>query len=196
MVECLETWHGVGELDVYFWMYSRASSENGAVILNAMTRAVFSEYMYTAATETLPIRGGGTKKKVGGLTLPLNDCTGAGVQGLHSEEFHDFTMPAVPSQCRRWCPSLKRKTYRLAPSLSRSVSLSVSLKTYPCSPPPHWPLKKWAPTPQIGGGGAKAPSAPPGSATPAPDLFRTVSIDCYVAEPSGESISYNIYYIL
>ena len=36
-------------------------------------------------------RGGGTKKKVGGLTLPLNDCTEAGVQGLHSEEFHDFT---------------------------------------------------------------------------------------------------------
>ena len=32
-------------------------------------------------------RGGGTKKKVGGLTLPLNDCTEAGVQGLHSEEF-------------------------------------------------------------------------------------------------------------
>ena len=26
-------------------------------------------------------RGGGTKKKVGGLTLPLNDCTEAGVQG-------------------------------------------------------------------------------------------------------------------
>ena len=25
-------------------------------------------------------RGGGTKKKVGGLTLPLNDCTEAGVQ--------------------------------------------------------------------------------------------------------------------
>ena len=36
-------------------------------------------------------RGGGTKTKVGGLTLPLNDCTEAGVQGLHSEEFHDFT---------------------------------------------------------------------------------------------------------
>ena len=36
-------------------------------------------------------RGGGTKKKVGGLTLPLNDCMEAGVQGLHSEEFHDFT---------------------------------------------------------------------------------------------------------
>ena len=34
-----------------------------------------------------PARGGGTKKKVGGLTLPLNDCTEAGVQGLHSEEF-------------------------------------------------------------------------------------------------------------
>ena len=32
-------------------------------------------------------RGGGTKTKVGGLTLPLNDCTEAGVQGLHSEEF-------------------------------------------------------------------------------------------------------------
>ena len=32
-------------------------------------------------------RGGGTKKKVGGLTLPLNDCTEAGVQGLHSEDF-------------------------------------------------------------------------------------------------------------
>ena len=32
-------------------------------------------------------RGGGTEKKVGGLTLPLNDCTEAGVQGLHSEEF-------------------------------------------------------------------------------------------------------------
>ena len=32
-------------------------------------------------------RGGGTKKKVGGLTLPLNDCSEAGVQGLHSEEF-------------------------------------------------------------------------------------------------------------
>ena len=28
---------------------------------------------------------------MGGLTLPLNDCTEAGVQGLHSEEFHDFT---------------------------------------------------------------------------------------------------------
>ena len=37
------------------------------------------------------IRGGGTKKKVGGLTLPLNDCTEARVQGLHGEEFHDFT---------------------------------------------------------------------------------------------------------
>ena len=36
---------------------------------------------------TTGIRGGGTKKKVGGLTLPLNDCTEAGVQGLHSEEF-------------------------------------------------------------------------------------------------------------
>ena len=35
----------------------------------------------------LTVRGGGTKKKVGGLTLPLNDCTEAGVQGLHSEEF-------------------------------------------------------------------------------------------------------------
>ena len=137
---------------------------------------------------------------MGGLTLQLNDCTEAElVQGLHSEEFHDartivtsfFTMPAVPSQCRRWCPSLKRKTYRLAPSLSRSVSLLslslslsltlslshtlfVSLKTYPCLFP-HWPLKKWwglSPpppppphTPQSGGG-AKAPSAPPGSATP------------------------------
>ena len=33
------------------------------------------------------VRGGGTKKKVGGLTLPLNDCTEAGVQGLHSEGF-------------------------------------------------------------------------------------------------------------
>ena len=33
------------------------------------------------------VRGGGTKKKVGGLTLPLNDCTEAGVHGLHSEEF-------------------------------------------------------------------------------------------------------------
>ena len=43
---------------------------------------------YLKATLT---RGGGTKKKVGGLTLPLNDCTEAGVQGLHSEEFHDFT---------------------------------------------------------------------------------------------------------
>ena len=31
------------------------------------------------------------KRKVGGLTLPLNDCTEAGVQGLHSKEFHDFT---------------------------------------------------------------------------------------------------------
>ena len=29
-------------------------------------------------------KGGGTKKKVGGLTLPLNDCTEAGVQGLHT----------------------------------------------------------------------------------------------------------------
>ena len=36
-------------------------------------------------------RGCGMKKKAGGLTLPLNDCTEAGVQGLHSEEFHDFT---------------------------------------------------------------------------------------------------------
>ena len=31
------------------------------------------------------------KTKVGGLTLPLNDCTEAGVQGLHRKEFHDFT---------------------------------------------------------------------------------------------------------
>ena len=36
---------------------------------------------------TLVGRGGGTNKKVGGLTLRLNDCTEAGVQGLHSEEF-------------------------------------------------------------------------------------------------------------
>ena len=67
-------------------------------------------------------RGGGTKKKVGGLTLPLNDCTEAGVQGLHSEEFV--------------CPLASEKVVGLSPPTSQS-------------------------------GGAKAPSAPPGSATPA-----------------------------
>ena len=36
-------------------------------------------------------QGWRNEQKVGGLTLPLNDCTEAGVQGLHSEEFHDFT---------------------------------------------------------------------------------------------------------
>ena len=66
-------------------------------------------------------RGGGTNKKVGGLTLPLNDCTEAGVQGLHSEEF--------------LFPLASEKVVGLSP-----------------------------PTPQSGG--AKAPSAPPGSATP------------------------------
>ena len=67
-------------------------------------------------------RGGGTKKKVGGLTLPLNDCTEAGVQGLHSEEF--------------LFPLASEKVVGLSP-----------------------------PTPQSGW--AEAPSAPPGSATPA-----------------------------
>ena len=31
-------------------------------------------------------QGWRNEKKVGGLTLPLNGCTEAGVQGLHSEE--------------------------------------------------------------------------------------------------------------
>ena len=80
-------------------------------------------------------RGGGTKTKVGGLTLPLNDCTEAGVQGLHSEEF--------------FFPLASEKV----------VGLS-------------------SPTPQSGGGGANAPSAPPpGSATPGPHSAPPQQLD-------------------
>ena len=75
-------------------------------------------------------RGGGTKKKVGGLTLPLNDCTEAGVQGLHSEEF--------------FCPLASEKVVGLSPPTSQS-------------------------------GGAKAPSAPPGSATPGYTVITVIS---------------------
>ena len=107
-------------------------------------------------------QGWRNEKKVGGLTLPLNDCTEAGVQGLHSEEFHDFTCSEMhilvvsivrnfmilhALRCTFWCNS----------------TLSLSLKTYPCFFP-HWPLKKWwglaPPTPQSGGG-LKTPQPPP-----------------------------------
>ena len=61
-------------------------------------------------------RGGGTKQKVGGLTLPLNDCAEAGVQGLHSEEFHnDVTMPSVVS-------IIKKEDIQ-----TRAISLSICL---------------------------------------------------------------------
>ena len=44
------------------------------------TRKLISSLSFHRLEMTLA-SGGGTKKKVGGLTLPLNDCTEAGVQG-------------------------------------------------------------------------------------------------------------------
>ena len=65
-------------------------------------------------------RGGGTKKKVGGLTLPLNDCTEAGVQGLHSEEF--------------FCPLASEKVVGLSPPTSQSGGAKAP--SAPPAPPP------------------------------------------------------------
>ena len=108
-----------------------------------------------------------------------------------------FTMPAVPSQCRRWCPSLKRKTYRLAPSLSLSLSVSLSLclsslslslslclsslslsLSLSLSENLHMFFTPLASEKVVrsGGGGLKPPQPPPpGSATP--DLGQTLVSD-------------------
>ena len=56
------------------------------ILLTPITcQGIGKSYIY------IVLQGWRNEKKVGGLTLPLNDCTEAGVQGLHSEEFHDFT---------------------------------------------------------------------------------------------------------
>ena len=60
------------------------------------------------------------KKKVGGLTLPLNDCTEAGVQGLHSEEF--------------FCPLASEKVVGLSPPTSQSGGAKAP--SAPPAPPP------------------------------------------------------------
>ena len=69
-------------------------------------------------------RGGGTKKKVGGLTLPLNDCTEAGVQGLHSEDF----FPPLASE----------KVVGLSPPTPQSGGAKA-----PSAPPAPPPLTLW-----------------------------------------------------
>ena len=107
-------------------------------------------------------QGWRNEKKVGGLTLPLNDCTEAGVQGLHSEEFHDFTC----SEMHMLVVSIVRNImilHALRCTFWCNSTLSLSLKTYPCFFPPLASEKVVGlsppPTPQSGG--AKAPSAPP-----------------------------------
>ena len=104
-------------------------------------------------------RGSGTKEKVGGLTLPLNDCTEAyGVSIVRN------FMILHALRCTFWCNSnagcavtmpsqcitkediqtraislsiclslsLSRSVSPLSLSLSLTHTLSVSLKTYPC----------------------------------------------------------------
>ena len=82
----------------------------------------------------LTVRGGGTKKKVGGLTLPLNDCTEAGVQGLHSEE---FLFPLASEKVVGLSPPTPQSGWAEAPSAPPPGSATPAYSGSRTPPPPR-----------------------------------------------------------